>query len=96
MHGPGDPSGEVFVEAVAEMRAAAAPDDLTRWCAERGLDVLPMSAGVLLTGTRRTFEESFGKRLSDRSQAHELPLPQHLRETVRSITVLPLPHLHPH
>ncbi|MFD7991327.1 hypothetical protein [Streptomyces mexicanus] len=83
------------VEAVAELREdGTSRESVTRWCAARGIDVLPMAAGVLLTGSARRFSEAFGSCVGNRARAVALPVPDELRDLVRSVTVLPIPGLH--
>ncbi|MFE7393938.1 hypothetical protein [Streptomyces sp. NPDC057582] len=82
---------EEFVEALVELQASAAIGPLVEWCAERGIDVVRMAAGALLTGSGRRFAEAFGEPYKDRSQPWTLPVPAALRNTARSITVLPVP-----
>lgn len=91
---PGQGPGEEVVEAVAELRDDASADPLTRWCAERGIHVLPMVAGALLTAEWQRLREAFGAPASGWSRPQTLPVPPELRTIVRSVTVLapPSPH----
>ncbi|MFF8593015.1 hypothetical protein ACF061_16580 [Streptomyces sp. NPDC015220] len=85
------------VEAVAELREdGMTRESVSQWCAAHGIDVLPMAAGVLLTGAARRFREAFGHSAGNRRQAVELPVPDELQGIVRSVTVLPIPELHTH
>ncbi|GAA0687881.1 hypothetical protein GCM10010193_47290 [Kitasatospora atroaurantiaca] len=92
--GPSDTPEQEFVEATVELRDGTDADELVEWCAGHGIDVLPMSAGALLTGPAFRFEEAFGMSPGGRSRPLTLPVPQDLRETVQSVTVLPIPELH--
>ncbi|MEU1284243.1 hypothetical protein [Kitasatospora sp. NPDC005856] len=94
--GTGRGTGPGAVEAVVELRAGggAQLDALRNWCAERGISVLPMAAGALATGPTARFREAFGHGPVDPSGAEALPVPDELREAVRSVTVLPMPELH--
>jgi hypothetical protein len=83
--------GQQFVEALVELLADAPVGDLVEWCADRGIDVTPIAAGALLTGSGQRFAEAFGERPKDRSQPQSLPIPQTLKNTVLSVTVLPVP-----
>ncbi|MEV6590067.1 hypothetical protein [Streptomyces acidicola] len=91
---PGQRPGDEVVEAVAELRDDASADLLTGWCAERGIRVLPMAAGVLLTAEWQRLLDAFGARASDWSRPQTLPVPPELRTVVRSVTVVapPSPH----
>jgi hypothetical protein len=83
------------VEAVAELwEDGMTRESVRQWCAAHGIDVLPMAAGVLLTGPARRFREAFGHFAGNRAQAVALPVPDELKDTVRSVTVLPIPQLH--
>lgn len=87
--------GQQVVEAVAELwEDDMTRDPIARWCAAHGIDVLPMVAGVLLTGPERRFREAFGHSVGDRAQAVALPVPDELQDIVRSVTVMPIPQLH--
>jgi len=89
-----DSREQEFVEATVELRDGTDTDALAQWCAGHGIDVLPMSAGALLTGPTLRFEGAFGMSPIDRSRPVTLPVPQELRDTVQTVTVLPIPELH--
>ncbi|MER7753794.1 hypothetical protein [Kitasatospora sp. NPDC097643] len=94
--GAGRGAGPGAVEAVVELRAGGVQplDALRNWCAGRGISVLPMAAGALVTGPTEPFRAAFGRGPVDPSGAEELPVPAELRDAVRSVTVLPVPELH--
>ncbi|MFF3244240.1 hypothetical protein ACFYWY_11000 [Streptomyces sp. NPDC002870] len=89
--GQSDGPEQEFVEALVELQADAPLGDLVEWCAGRGIEVMPMAAGALLTGSGQRFAEAFGERPKDRSQPQTLPVPQALKNTARSVTVMPVP-----
>ena len=90
--GQGDAPEEEFVEALVELRAEASAGDLVPWCSRHGIDVVPMTAGALLTGSGRKVAEAFGvARLEHLSRPQTLPVPPALAHTARSVTVLPTP-----
>jgi hypothetical protein len=91
--GRSDGTGDDFVEALVALEADASVAELAGWCADRGIDVTPMVAGALLTGQGGAFAEAFGERPKDRTHPQSLPVPQALKNTVRSVTVLPVPVL---
>jgi hypothetical protein len=91
--GQGDAPEEEFVEAVVELRPGASVRDLVEWCSRHGIDVTPMAAGTLITGSGRQFTEAFGVPVQDRSKPRTLPVPRALESTARSVTVLPTPLL---
>ncbi|WAU82906.1 hypothetical protein O1Q96_26400 [Streptomyces sp. Qhu-G9] len=88
----GGSSDREFVEALVELQAEASVHDLVPWCARHDIDVVPMSAGALITGSSGKFAEAFGvARLENRSRPQTLPVPATLSNTARSVTVLPIP-----
>lgn len=90
--GQGDAPDDEFVEAVVELRADASAGDLVPWCSRHAIDVLPMTAGALLTGSSRALAEAFEiPQLQSRSRPQSLPVPPALANTARSVTVLPTP-----
>lgn len=90
--GQGDVSEKEFVEALVELQAEATVHDLVPWCSRHGIDVVPMTAGALVTGSSGRFSEAFGVApLENRSRPQALPVPPALANTARSVTVLPLP-----
>jgi hypothetical protein len=90
--GHSDASEEEFVEALVELQADASVGDLVPWCSRHGIDVVPMTAGALLTGSSRKFAEAFDvAHLESRSRPRTLPVPPALADTARSVTVLPTP-----
>ncbi|MFC5218331.1 hypothetical protein [Streptomyces coerulescens] len=91
--GQGDAPEEEFVEALVELRSDASVRDLVEWCSRHGIDVVPMAAGTLITGTGRHFTAAFGVPVEDRSRPRTLPVPPALQTTARSVTVLPTPTL---
>jgi hypothetical protein len=60
-----------------------------RWLAERGLESLPMRAGLLLRGSRAAFEAAFGIDLKRVEPPVRLPVPEELSEAVASVTIPP-------
>ncbi|MFD8755786.1 hypothetical protein ACFV0O_33145 [Kitasatospora sp. NPDC059577] len=94
--GTGHGTGPGAVEAVVELRSGdgARLDALRNWCAGHGISVLPMAAGALVTGPTARFREAFGHGPVSPSGAEALPVPDELREAVRSVTVLPVPEPH--
>jgi hypothetical protein len=82
--------GSPYVEAILEWgqsgRDAAAED----WLVARGFQLLPMRAGLLLTGSRAAFEGAFGIDLEHVELPVRLPVPDDLGEAVASVTI-PVP-----
>ncbi|UUU19945.1 hypothetical protein [Streptomyces sp. DSM 40750] len=84
---------EAFVEALVQLHTDAPAGELGEWCAAHGIEVVPMAAGALLTGPAGRFAEAFGEHPGNRTEPRSLPVPPALRDTARSVTVLPLPDL---
>ncbi len=90
--GQGDVPEKEFVEALVELQAEATVHDLVSWCSRHGIDVVPMTAGALVTGSSGKFCEAFGiAPLEHRSRPQTLPVPLALANIARSVTVLPIP-----
>ena len=68
--------------------STAGPSSMAeRWLAERGLQVMPMRAGLLVTGSRETFERAFGVDLGGQELPFSLPVPDALRDAVAAISI---------
>jgi hypothetical protein len=76
---------EERVEAVLLWSDDGPSDAVTQWLRTRGLEVLPMSAGLLVCGTRTRFEAAFDTTIGPRERATTLPVPAELQHHVQSI-----------
>lgn len=73
------------VEAVLHWSGAGPDDGVKRWLEARGLTVLAMQAGLLVSGPRSRLEQAFQVDLG--SSPEELPLPEALRDHVASVRI---------
>jgi hypothetical protein len=85
--GPEDRFGHV--EAILEWGPGGPDPAVERWLAERGLEPLPMRAGLLLTGDGAAFKAAFGVDLERAEPPVRLHVPEELREAVASVTIPP-------
>jgi hypothetical protein len=69
----------VRCEVIVELRHDGDAAVVARWFEERGLDVLPLVVGLLVAGEEDTVRETF-----DADPGGRLPVPQALRDHVRS------------
>lgn len=75
------------LEAMLLWSASGPSSVVERWLAERGLQVMPMRAGLLVTGSRETFESAFGVDLEAQELPISLPVPNALRDAVAAISI---------
>jgi hypothetical protein len=78
-----------YVEAIVALTEEAMPE-VQRWLADRGLQSVPMRAGLLATGDRAAFEAAFGVDLRDARLPLRLEAPPELSGAVSSIVIPPL------
>jgi hypothetical protein len=76
-----------YVEAILEWAEGGPDPRVEDWLAGQDLEVLPMRAGLLLTGSRARFEHAFGADLGQAVPPVRLAIPDHLREAVASVTI---------
>ncbi len=81
-----DPTQD-FVEAIVIVHSDSAKAEVASWFRRRDFEVLPMRAGLLVTGSGATFREVFQTTIQDRSQDQELPAPEDIRHAVDRITI---------
>jgi hypothetical protein len=75
-----------YVEAIVTLTKEAMPQ-VQRWLTDRGLQSVPMQAGLLATGDRATFEAAFGVDLHDARLPVRLEAPPDLSGAVSSIVI---------
>jgi len=78
---------EQYVEAVLTTAEDGDRGRIEQWLVERGLRAVPIRAGLLAQGDRRTFDAAFGVDLQRTSLPASLPVPPELRALVASITI---------
>jgi hypothetical protein len=79
-----------YVEAILEWGESGPDAAVEHWLTERGIEWLPMQAGLLLTGSRAAFERAFGVGLEQAEPPVRLEVPNDLRKAVASVTI-PVP-----
>jgi hypothetical protein len=82
------------VEALLVWGERGPVPEVDGWLRERGLQTLPMAAGLLVTGTVRQFASVFGIDPGRGQRAVEVPVPPELRDGVASITIPPAPRVY--
>jgi hypothetical protein len=78
------------VEAILEWEQHGRDASAEDWLVAHGLQVLPMRAGLLLTGSTAAFEQTFGIDLEQAEPPVRLAIPEELRGAVASVTI-PVP-----
>jgi hypothetical protein len=79
-----------YVEAILEWEQRGPDAAAEHWLVAQGLQLLPMRAGLLLTGGRVAFERAFGIDLEQAEPPVRLAIPDELRQAVASVTI-PIP-----
>ncbi|MFQ5741058.1 MAG: hypothetical protein ACE5JX_18815 [Acidobacteriota bacterium] len=78
---------EGYVEAILLWSSTGPSSQVNSWFSDRGLTVLPMKNGLLLSGEREAFEKIFAMDLKDRNPPVELPVPIEFQELLSSIAI---------
>ena len=81
------------VEAVLLWSEAGPSDAVREWFTARGLSVVPMRAGLLISGEQSLIESAFAVDLGQSPLPVSLPVPEALKPHVRSIAIPPLRRL---
>ena len=76
-----------FIEAILLWNKDANPDAVVAWLRSDGLNSVPMSSGLLVTGSRTAFEKAFDADLTETSKGLSLPVPKAIRSHVASIQI---------
>jgi hypothetical protein len=82
-------NGTDYVEAILLWAGQGPSPEASEWMTRHGLSVVPMTAGMLISGDRQTFERAFGVKLVGRQPPVSLPVPAELRDVVESIGIPP-------
>jgi hypothetical protein len=77
------------VEVVVELRSGADFGVVADWLRQHGLDVVPLTTGLLASGDATAVRAAFG-----REPQGTLPVPEELRGHVDSVAVVPPKRLH--
>jgi hypothetical protein len=76
-----------YLEAVVEWVAGGEAPWVAEWLRDRGLEVLPMRQGLLVTGDWEVFASVFGVDMADLTGPAELPVPEPLAGAVAAISL---------
>jgi hypothetical protein len=75
-----------YIEILLKWTPQAATDVARRWLEQRGLTIMPMRDGALLTGTRAQVERALSVSLAGIEPPAKLAIPPELQEHVKSIS----------
>ena len=81
---------EQHVELILQWKADADTNRVRDWLKERGIDFMPMQAGLLIFGKKETFDRNLSVSLDDITPPSQIPIPVQLQNDVTSI-MLPTP-----
>jgi hypothetical protein len=76
-----------FFEAIVCLENTDAAASVEEWFAERRLQVLPMRAGLLVSGPATVFRALFGEFAASSAESIRLTIPTELAGRVSSITI---------
>ncbi len=76
-----------YLEAVLLWSEGGPSPRAAQYLERYGLTILPMAAGLLISGDRRQFEEAFQSDLSQIQTPFALPVPPELQTVVASIVI---------
>jgi hypothetical protein len=77
----------VYIEALLVWNQRGPSEAVRQWFADRGFNVTPMRAGLLISSPRATFEAALSVNLRDVEPPVELPIPPEVRERVASFGI---------
>lgn len=77
-----------FYEVLLKWSASGADPRVREWLEGRGLTAMSMKAGMLTLASSSQIEKSFGVSVEGVRPPLELPVPEELRSSISSITVL--------
>ena len=77
-----------FYEVLLKWGASGADPRVRQWLEARGLTAMSMRAGMLTLASPGQIEKSFGVSIEGAEPPLELPVPEELRSSISSITVL--------
>jgi hypothetical protein len=76
-----------FIESLLVWNERGPSEGVRRWFIDRGFDVTPMRAGLLISGPRAAFETALSVDLEDVDPPVDLPIPREVREHVASFGI---------
>jgi hypothetical protein len=77
----------VYIEALLVWNERGPSEAVRQWFVDRGFNVTPMRAGLLISGPRATFEAALSVNLRDVEPPVELHIPPEVREHVASFGI---------
>ena len=88
--------GQDYVEGILVWAENGPSAEVGKWLADRGLQVVPMCKGLLISGDRERFNAAFRVELDSQVLPATIPIPTDWRDIVSSITVPRPPDYHSH
>ena len=76
-----------FIESILVLNERGSSERVQQWFIDRGFNVTPMRAGLLISGPRATFETALSVDLEDVELPVDLPIPPEVREHVSSFGI---------
>jgi len=76
-----------FIEALLVWNERGSSEGVRQWFIDRDFNVTPMRAGLLISGSRATFEAALSVSLGDVEPPVELPTPPEVMEHVSSFGI---------
>jgi hypothetical protein len=75
------------IEALLLWNERGDSDSVRQWFVDRGFDVTPMRAGLLIAGTKAQFETVLAVDLKDAEPPIQLPIPREITQHVASFGI---------
>ncbi len=76
-----------YIEALLVWNERGSSDSARQWFVDRGFDVTPMRAGLLIAGPKTRFENSLEVDLKDAEPPIQLPIPREISQHVTSFGI---------
>jgi hypothetical protein len=76
-----------YIESLLVWNERGPSDSVRQWYVDRGFDVTPMRAGLLITGPKARFETALDVDLKDAEPPIQLPIPREVSEHVASFGI---------
>ena len=83
-----------YIEAILVWNQQGASEAVQQWFVERGFDVTPMRAGLLIAGPKARFETVLAVDLTDLEPPIQLPIPHDISAHVASFSIPKVPRYH--
>jgi hypothetical protein len=76
-----------YIESLLVWNERGASDSVRQWFVDRGFDVTPMRAGLLIAGPKAKFETVLGVDLKDAEPPIQLPIPPEVSQHAASFGI---------